>query len=268
MPSWRLLVDAAASGDWNMGVDEALLASAAAGRGAALRFYHWEGPWLSLGYAQRPTPVELEAFARAGVRVVRRATGGRAVLHGADLTYCVAAPIELFPQGLRATYARIADALVAGARELGIQVERVAKRRARAGASDFDCFAAPAQDELCAGGRKLIGSAQRRVGAALLQHGSIRLAPDPEAAARAAGLSPEVATSLSEQGCRADASRVAEVFAATFARVFEVSLIASALGADERRQAGERRCDPPAALARGALSPSTLPQGGCPATDQ
>jgi lipoate-protein ligase A len=268
MSSWRLLFDAAAPGPWNMGVDEALLASAAAGGSVALRFYQWQGPWLSLGYAQRPGAAELEALSRAGVRVVRRATGGRAVLHGADLTYSVAAPIECFPQGLRATYARIADALAWSTRALGIEAQRVAKRRPGVGGSHFDCFAAPAHDELCAGGRKLIGSAQRRVGGAVLQHGSIRLGPDPGGAALAAGLSPEVATSLREQGCALDAGAVAEVFVAGFARVFEIEFTASELSAEERSRAARRGLDPPTALARSPRSALGLPQGGCPATDQ
>ena len=80
------------SGPFNMGLDEALLRTAVGTGVPCLRFYTWEGPWLSLGYAQ---PLEAErraALAGAGVGFVRRVTGGKAVLHGADLTYSVAAP--------------------------------------------------------------------------------------------------------------------------------------------------------------------------------
>jgi len=88
---WRLLRDAAAAGPWNMGVDEALLETAIAEGRPALRLYRWEGPWLSLGYGQTFDAAQREACAAAGVGVVRRVTGGRAVLHGGDLTYAVAA---------------------------------------------------------------------------------------------------------------------------------------------------------------------------------
>ncbi len=112
-PRWRLLQHGAAHGAFNMGVDEALLASAIAGI-ATLRFYGWEGHWLSLGYAQRLDPRRIAACADAGVGIVRRVTGGRAVLHGSDLTYCLAAPETALPEGLRGSYRLVADALIAG----------------------------------------------------------------------------------------------------------------------------------------------------------
>ena len=184
---WRLLVDGAASGPWNMGVDEALMASAATGR-PALRFYGWLGPWLSLGYAQRLDPARRAACEAAGVGVVRRATGGGAVLHGADLTYAVTAPETLLPGGLGATYAAVASGLVEGLRELGIAALRASPAAPRGTARAFDCFAEPAGDEICVEGRKLVGSAQRRAGGALLQHGSLRLGADPARVREAAGL--------------------------------------------------------------------------------
>ena len=91
--AWRLIEDGPGSGGWNMGVDEALLASAVAGR-ATLRLYSWDGPWLSLGYGQPSRGDLRSACLEAGVGMVRRVTGGRAVLHGSDLTYAIAAPEE------------------------------------------------------------------------------------------------------------------------------------------------------------------------------
>ena len=70
-----------------MGVDEALLASAVRAGTTSLRLYGWAGPWLSLGYAQPLEPEHARQLEAAGVGWVRRVTGGRAVLHGADLTY-------------------------------------------------------------------------------------------------------------------------------------------------------------------------------------
>ncbi len=103
------------------------------------------------------------------------------------------------PAGLDASYRLLSDAILAALRELGVEAERAASADAIAPAADFDCFAIPATDEICAGGRKLAGSAQRRAAGAVLQHGSIRLEPDPAVAAAAVGLG-RGATSLLELG--------------------------------------------------------------------
>ncbi len=183
-----------------MAVDETLLASAIDSGPPTLRFYRWSGPWLSLGYRQRLDAPRLAACARAGVGVVRRTTGGRAVLHGEDLTYAVVAREEALPAGLAATYAFVAEALQEALAALSVAAEPTPRPAATQRAEAFDCFAEPAAEELCAGGRKLIGSAQRRTGGGVLQHGSIRLGPDPPAVRMAAGFEPEVATSLAELG--------------------------------------------------------------------
>ncbi|UCE86705.1 MAG: hypothetical protein JSU66_02935 [Deltaproteobacteria bacterium] len=197
---WRLICDGAASGAWNMGVDEALLESVRAGGDPILRLYRWNGPWLSIGYGQRPGAARLCACREAGVGVVRRATGGAAVLHGGDLTYAVAAREEVVPGGLQASYRRITEILSSALAALGVDTQRVVRGAPDPRARDFDCFAEPAPDELCVGGRKLLGSAQRRAAGAFLQHGSLRVVPDAASAAGAAGLAADRATSLVEQG--------------------------------------------------------------------
>jgi lipoate-protein ligase A len=256
---WRLLLDGPAPGPWNMGVDEALLASAAAGGSPTLRLYAWEGPWLSLGYAQRFPAAGRAACARAGVGVVRRATGGRAVLHGVDLTYAVAAPEALLPSGVRPTYELLAGALRTALRGLGVEAERQAPRPAADPAADFDCFAEPAEDELCVDGRKLVGSAQRRAGRGALQHCSIRLAADPQAARRATGLSGRGATSLAELGRSRAEERLRELLVAAFAASLDADFDAEPLAPEELAQARRRgenptRVTPP--------PPPGDPQGG------
>ena len=124
MSRWRLIVDGPADGLWNMGVDESLLKTAVTGGAPTLRFYRWRGPWLSLGYSQRPRAELHAACTRAGVGVVRRVTGGRAVLHGEDLTYALAAaeselPVEV--GGRMALYDRVATALRAALRVVGVR---------------------------------------------------------------------------------------------------------------------------------------------------
>ena len=225
MPArWRLLLDGPGAGPWNMAVDEVLLRSAQRGAPPTLRFYSWDGSWLSLGFAQRLDAARRAACCEAGVGIVRRATGGLAVLHGADLTYAVAAPAAALPAGLQATYARIGEALRQGLAALGVEVERSAPGRCAAGQGAFDCFEAPAADEICAKGRKLAGSAQRRAGGGVLQHGSLRLAPDPPAARAAAGLEQEGATSLAELGFALGAERVRAACAAAFTEVLPATL--------------------------------------------
>jgi lipoate-protein ligase A len=224
-----------------MGVDEALLASAIAGA-ATLRFYRWEGPWLSLGYSQRLDARRIASCAEAGVGIVRRVTGGGAVLHGGDLTYCLTAPEAALPGGLRGSYRLVADALIAGLRSLGVTAGRTAAPSSAGVSTGFDCFAVSAEDEICVTGRKLVGSAQRRGRGGVLQHGSIRLAPDPLEVIRAAGLAPGVATSLAELGMRVPREEVQEALTMAFRSALGTSLQESVLSGGERLSA-ERRVE-------------------------
>ena len=237
--AWRLLEHGAADGAWNMAVDEALLAAAQAGGRPTLRLYAWHGPWLSLGYAQALEPHRAEACRGAGVGVVRRVTGGSAVLHGGDLTYAVAAAEDALPPGLEGSYALVARALREALRILGIPAD--AKVPAPApGPAPFDCFARAGLEEIEVHGRKLVGSAQRRAGGAVLQHGSLRLGPDPPAAAVAAGRVEGVATSLAELGCDATEARVREAFCRGFEAVLGLPVRPGALTAPELEVARER----------------------------
>jgi lipoate-protein ligase A len=238
---WRLLRHGAAHGAFNMGVDEALLASAVEGV-ATLRFYGWDGSWLSLGYAQKLDPPLASACAEAGVGIVRRVSGGRAVLHGSDLTYCLAAPEAALPEGLRGSYRLVADALIAGLQSLGVAAARTTTPSGAADPSQFDCFSMPAEDEICARGRKLVGSAQRRAQGGVLQHGSIRLAPDPPEVTRLVGFAPGVATSLAELGVHVSREELQEALEAAFRKALGGALETSALSASERH-AGQRRVE-------------------------
>jgi lipoate-protein ligase A len=215
---WRLILDGESHGAWNMGVDEALMRSAVRTDRPTLRFYHWKGPWLSLGYGQSVSAERIEACERAGVGWIRRVSGGRAVLHGEDLTYALAARESQLPAGLRASYELVAGALLEALRAIGIQAEAspFACSRPRepfpprfgndSGPSTpirrwgFDCFARAAGREICVDGRKLAGSAQRRAGGGVLQHGSIRLRPDTAEARQASSLSGDQSTSVAELG--------------------------------------------------------------------
>lgn len=237
MPArWRLLLDGPGAGSWNMAVDEALLRSAQQGAAPTLRFYSWDGAWLSLGFAQRLDAARLAACREAGVGIVRRATGGRAVLHGADLTYAVAAPVSALPAGLDATYALIGSALRQALTRLGIPAEPAARVPEAPGPGGFDCFQSTAAHEICAKGRKLAGSAQRRAGGGVLQHGSLRLGPDPRSARAAAGLLQEGATSLAELGFALGPERVLAACIAAFESVLLADLVEGTLDEVELAQ--------------------------------
>jgi lipoate-protein ligase A len=223
-----------------MGVDEALLASAIAKGRSTLRLYGWSGPWLSLGYAQQLAAERLAACGEAGVGVVRRSTGGGAVLHGGDLTYAIAAPESVLPPGLSATYQLVGEAIRSALLVLGIDARPSPGAGPAARGGGFDCFSEVAGDALCAGGRKLVGSAQRRARGGVLQHGSIRLRPDPARIRAAAGLDAGLATSLRELACAPARETLEETFVAAFSRVLGVRLERGPLEVGEEQIARER----------------------------
>lgn len=182
MTTWRLLRSAPGPGSWHMAVDEALLESYRIGQAPpTLRLYDWASPTLSLGYAQKLSDVRLEACRAAGVEVVRRPTGGRAVLHGAgDTTYAVVAGTnEGFPGSVTGAYVRLARALEAAMARLHLPV-RLAPGELTSGSTQA-CFATATRADLLAHGKKLVGSSQLRREGGFLQHGAIMLAQAPEA---------------------------------------------------------------------------------------
>jgi lipoate-protein ligase A len=184
-----------------MAIDEALLESVIAGGSPVVRFYTWQPATLSLGTNQASGEIDRAECEARGFDVVRRLTGGRAVLHRHELTYSVIAR-ENDPRvsgGVVESYRKISAALVEGLQTLGASVSLAAPDRAllramsarrvavldeageaQAGSSAV-CFDAASAYELTAGGKKLVGSAQARRGGALLQHGSILLDIDWDA---------------------------------------------------------------------------------------
>jgi lipoate-protein ligase A len=160
-----------------MASDTALLAEVADGARPGLRLYRWDSPTLSLGRFQSYDEVDLGACRRLGVAVVRRPTGGKALLHGADLTYAVAiGRPEGIDGSVDAVYCRLAGALVAGLARLGVEAAIARHERAAEGAAPGPvCFTSMQGADLRVGDRKLCGSAQVRRGGAVLQHGSILL---------------------------------------------------------------------------------------------
>lgn len=170
----RVLLEGAAPGAFNMERDRALLAEHQPGDDPVLRLYRWSPPALSLGYNQDSGAFDREAAAAAGLDLVRRPTGGRAILHADEITYAVigTSPGAVFGDSLHAVYMTINRALVAFFRELGIPAE-ISDGESRPEAQGNICFRSAGRYEISAGGRKIVGSAQRRTRGCFLQHGSI-----------------------------------------------------------------------------------------------
>jgi lipoate-protein ligase A len=173
---WHLLRSGAADGVTNMATDAALMAHARRTGAATLRLYGWDHPTLSLGRHERARDVfDGERIAAAGVGVVRRPTGGRALLHHREVTYSVTAPDTLpLGESYGAINALLQDALA----RLGVTARPAAPAARPLRPEGAACFAEPGAGELVVDGAKLVGSAQLREHGALLQHGSILIADD------------------------------------------------------------------------------------------
>ncbi len=199
MKDWSLIIDAApCAGSWNMAVDEHLFESLAGEGETVVRFYRWARPTASLGYSQSvDKAVDLEFCRREGIDVVRRMTGGKVVLHDLEITYSVASSdAATFSATLGDSYRLISRALVLGLEKMGLSANLAGPPPASYRRGVMPCFSFPARDEIEINGRKVVGSAQKRVGARFLQHGSIPLDADPERNRRIALV------------CRADPSNV------------------------------------------------------------
>ena len=183
---WRLLHTPPAMGAENMALDEALMQRARETGEWTLRVYSWSQPTLSLGRNQIARDgYALAVLAGRGVDVVRRPTGGRAILHHREATYSVTAPVALAGE-LRESYVRINRLLITALRELGVHAVVAGESDTRRAQTDgapaqpglLPCFHHPSTGEIMAAGRKLAGSAQWRCDGALLQHGSILIDDD------------------------------------------------------------------------------------------
>ena len=197
-----------------MALDEALMTRAAETGECVLRVYTWARPTVSFGRNQTALGFyDAGRMARRNIALVRRPTGGRAILHHREVTYSVTAPTASLGS-LRESYERINRLLVYGLSRLGVaaRVEAGSGRAPRPTAAP--CFEQPVAGELSVNGRKLAGSAQWRDGGALLQHGSILVQDDQSALAEllVAGVvtAPPPATLAESMGRVPDAGEVAE----------------------------------------------------------
>jgi lipoate-protein ligase A len=244
--SWRRFddLDVGRPAAAQMARDLELLDEVASGAPPALRLYRWSPPAVSLGHFQREDDVDVDACARLGVELVRRPTGGKAILHGADLTYAVAMPRPPGQAGsVDGVHGTIAAALIDGLARLGVRAS-VARHDGRAPGPA--CFTSAQGADLRVGERKLCGSAQVRARGAVLQHGSIlldRLDFDETAVLRGARPlgRPLTATTvtLRELGAPSDAPVVADALVEGFRATLDVDFSFAPEGSPST--AGSRR---------------------------
>lgn len=173
--------DPPAAGVWNMAVDELLLAQAAEQGIATLRFYQWSPATLSLGYFQRAAERESHAASRS-CPLVRRSSGGGAILHDRELTYSLSLPMtHPLAADAETLYRETHGSLVATLADFGITAKTNERTLVGLGGEPFLCFQRRSVGDVVVGEHKVCGSAQRRNKGAILQHGSILVAQSPHA---------------------------------------------------------------------------------------
>lgn len=193
---WDLIIDGALDGRTNMAIDAALLEEAESSQEprTIVRFYQWRCPTISLGRSQKiENAVDVRFCADRGIDIVHRPTGGRAVLHDDELTYAVISnDSSTFGDTIYGNYKRVSEALCDGYRRLGVDAilaPDTRKALQQPDAADPPCFISPSRYELTVQGRKVVGSAQRRLRRSFLQHGSMPISCDREVLARAVRMS-------------------------------------------------------------------------------
>jgi lipoate-protein ligase A len=171
----RLIIDhEPASGTWNMAVDEALLESAVAGGPCTLRWYRWERATLSIGYFQAGNLAQNDPRF-GGLPVVRRLSGGGAIVHDHEWTYACTLPAHHdLACDARQLYARVHEGVIRALADFGFLAELRGKTDSSRG-DEFLCFGRGDDFDVVMGGNKVLGSAQRRRKGAVLQHGSLVL---------------------------------------------------------------------------------------------
>jgi lipoyl(octanoyl) transferase len=243
-PTWRLLVTEPLDGATNMALDEALLRGRVRGSSEpTVRFYGWQPATVSLGYAQAlDDTVDRARCAALGVGLVRRPTGGSAILHEPperEVTYSVVARDGDFPgaDDVLETYRVLGQGLAAGLGRLGVAAELAPLVRGRSDRTPAFCFGRAGAYEIAVDGRKLVGSAQRRQRGCFLQHGSVLLGADlariravfPREADPMAGM-----TTLAEAlGSAATFDAVVEALAAGFGDALGIRLAPAGLAPEE-----------------------------------
>ena len=178
---WRVIQHGFSDGSSNMAIDEAILEAVASGDSQpTIRFYGWDPACVSLGYGQKWHIIDKDFLASSGWDLVRRPTGGRAILHVDELTYSICAPVTepRVSGSILESYQQLSEALLSGLRIMGLSPVKSVPDPESSQEVGPACFDGPSNYEIIVGGRKLVGSAQVRKHGVVLQHGTIPLYGD------------------------------------------------------------------------------------------
>ncbi len=224
-----------------MAIDEALFK---AGTRPTLRFYSWLRPTLSIGYFQKIDESLLARCRERGVDVVRRLTGGRAVLHQHEITYSVFSPFENFPAppSLKNIYVLLARWQVESLREIGIDASLAEKGRSVSYYSKKQaCFTTSTPYEIGVAGKKIAGSAQKIGKEAFLQHGSLLLDMNDQLYSSLLGVEDQGGdcfTTLKREGCLLGRDEIIRALTERFEKIIGCRLTEGWLSEREEREKG------------------------------
>ncbi len=233
--TWRLIESGPSTASYNMALDEAIAVFVRkGGLPPTLRLYGWDRPSVSLGCFQRISDVNSSYCGEKGIAIVRRPTGGRAILHRDEMTYSFSARTSgrgPFSKGLLDSYKKIGEAFYLAFGKIGISVETKAEReKGRVLAGSPLCFQSSSYGEILIGNRKVVGSAQKRWDDGLLQQGSIPYSYDEELIRNIFGEGRhtslrECAVGLREVIPEFDEARFREIIASSFEETFGISFV-------------------------------------------
>jgi lipoate-protein ligase A len=235
--TWRFLDTGHCAAAYNMALDEAIaIAVKRESAPPTLRFYGWQMPSVSIGYFQKIKDVDVGYCAKRNIPLVRRLTGGRAILHGDEITYSFSSKTTSgrFSNGLLDSYRKISTAFGLALSKMGIDPELKLMRASRGlppsgcRSKSPSCFQSVSYGEIAINGRKVIGSAQKRWTDALLQQGSIPLTIDKDTAIRIFGLHSVDNAGLAAIVPLLSITRINDLIRTSFEETFDVKFTFSA----------------------------------------
>ncbi|GAB4408030.1 MAG: lipoate--protein ligase family protein [Thermodesulfovibrionales bacterium] len=245
---WRLIDSGPCRASFNMAIDEAIARSVREGKSPpTLRLYGWLTTSVTIGCFQKISSINLPYCIEKNIPVVRRLTGGRAILHNHELTYSfsVMTTKEPFSKGLLESYRKISEALSLSLSKVGFSPEmRLHRKNAAYYSKSPLCFNSLSYGEITLNNRKIVGSAQKRWRDGLLQQGSIPYTVDEEDTRKVFGLDRSAdlkdrMAGLMEVIPDLDTDRLKEAIRHSFEEAFETGFIHSRLSQEEYLHAQE-----------------------------
>jgi lipoate-protein ligase A len=242
---WRFIDTGVCRASYNMALDEAIATVVKKGNSApTLRLYGWDRPSVSIGYFQKISDINRDYCIENNIPIVRRPTGGRAILHDYEITYSFSIKIDtgIFSRGLLDSYEKISKAFSLALSKIGLAPEMKLRRESHRNRSPL-CFESTSYGEITFNSKKVIGSAQKRWPGGLLQHGSIPFTIDEDKTAKVFRLNSseigEKLTGLKKIIFDLNIESFKNAIKASFEETFDTGLISSSPSNEEVFLAGE-----------------------------